>query len=62
MNPEIKDFFSHETMFTNSINIENYPVLCNVKGFMVKLFANMGSIIKKTIRNILTWKLNYRVF
>ena len=61
MNPEIKDFFSHETMFTNSKNIENYPVLCNVKGFMVKLFANMGSI-KKTIRNILTWKLNYRVF
>ena len=35
MNPEIKDFFSHETMFTNSKNIENYPVLCNVKGFMV---------------------------
>ena len=46
MNPEIKDFFSHETMFTNSKNIENYPVLCNVKGFMVKLFANMGSIKK----------------
>ena len=48
MNPEIKDFFSHETMFTNSKNIENYPVLCNVKGFMVKLFANMGSIKKQS--------------
>jgi len=39
MNPKIKDFFSHETMFTNSKNIENYPVLCNVKGFMVKVIC-----------------------